>query len=81
MAGRAGRLLALGGNAIMRASRLKIPVAKADVGATFEHTVIEVALATGARSEAILELEWDRVDFAKGIIDFNTAASRPNFLL
>jgi hypothetical protein len=59
---------------------LKIPVAKADVGAAFEHTVIEVALATGARSGAILELEWDRVDFEKGIID-STAASRPNFLL
>jgi integrase len=29
-----------------------------------------IALATGARSTAILELTWDRVDFEKGEIDF-----------
>jgi integrase len=39
---------------------------------------IEVALATGARASAILELEWSRVDFDKGIIDFNTPASKGN---
>ena len=32
---------------------------------------MKLAVATGARSTAILELEWDRVDFARGIIDFN----------
>nr|WP_166179166.1 site-specific integrase [Altererythrobacter segetis] len=31
---------------------------------------IIVALATGARSGAILDLTWDRVDFAQGTIDF-----------
>lgn len=30
-----------------------------------------IAMSTGARKEAILELEWDRVDFANGTIDFN----------
>lgn len=29
-----------------------------------------IALSTGARSTAILELTWDRVDFENGIIDF-----------
>ena len=33
---------------------------------------ILIALHTAARSTAILELEWDRVDFERGRIDFNT---------
>lgn len=32
---------------------------------------IVIALNTAARTEAILDLEWDRVDFDSGIIDFN----------
>lgn len=34
--------------------------------------LILIALATGARREAILDLTWDRVDFANRQIDFNT---------
>jgi integrase len=34
---------------------------------------VELALSTGARMSAILELTWDRVDFAHGTIDFNPA--------
>lgn len=42
-------------------------------GARMEHVklFIIVALNTAARTEAILELEWDRVDFDAGLIDFN----------
>lgn len=32
---------------------------------------MKLAVATGARSTAMLELTWDRVDFVRGIIDFN----------
>jgi integrase len=32
---------------------------------------ILIALYTGARHEAILELEWSRVDLERGVIDFN----------
>jgi len=35
-----------------------------------------IAMATGARKEAILELEWDRVDFDKRTIDFRRAGER-----
>ena len=35
-----------------------------------------IALNTAARSEAILELEWDRVDFARGRVDFNPRVRR-----
>lgn len=38
--------------------------------------LILVALATGARREAILELTWDRVDFVGRSIDFHTGAER-----
>lgn len=34
---------------------------------------LKLAVGSGARSTAILELTWDRVDFARGIIDFNPA--------
>jgi integrase len=34
---------------------------------------MEVALATGARMSAILDLTWDRVDLARGTADFNPA--------
>ncbi len=32
-----------------------------------------LAIATGARSTAILELTWDRVDLDRGVIDYNVA--------
>ncbi len=31
---------------------------------------IRIALATGARHSAILQLTWDRVDLARGVVDF-----------
>lgn len=34
---------------------------------------MKLAVGSGARSTAILELTWDRVDFSRGIIDFNPA--------
>jgi integrase len=34
---------------------------------------VTLALATGARMSAILDLTWDRVDFTHGTIDFNPA--------
>ena len=34
---------------------------------------VTLALATGARMSAILDLTWDRVDFAHGTIDFRPA--------
>ena len=34
---------------------------------------VELALATGARMAAILDLTWDRVDLKKGTVDFNPA--------
>jgi integrase len=34
---------------------------------------VEIALATGARMGAILDLTWDRVDFEHGTLDFNPA--------
>lgn len=34
------------------------------------YTFVLLALTTGARRGAILELTWDRVDFARGTIDF-----------
>jgi integrase len=36
-------------------------------------TFVQLALATGARMTAILELTWDRVDFTHNTIDFNPA--------
>ncbi len=36
---------------------------------------IVLALYTGARAGAILELTWDRVDMARGIVDFGNAPS------
>lgn len=35
-----------------------------------------IAMSTGARKEAILELQWDRVDFVNGTIDFNRDGPR-----
>ena len=35
-----------------------------------------IALATGARKQAILDLTWDRVDLEHGVIDFNARAER-----
>lgn len=35
-----------------------------------------IAMSTGARKEAILELEWDRVDFEYNTVDFNRKAAR-----
>jgi integrase len=32
---------------------------------------MKLAVGTGARSTALLELTWDRVDFARGVIDLN----------
>ena len=40
-------------------------------------TFVNLALATGARMTAILELTWDRVDFTHGTIDFNPAGRDP----
>lgn len=34
-----------------------------------------IALATGARMQAILDLTWDRVDLDRGVINFRTARS------
>lgn len=34
------------------------------------HMFVRLALATGARHRAILGLTWDRVDFARGMLDF-----------
>lgn len=36
-------------------------------------TFVQLALATGARMSAILELTWERVDFVHSTIDFNPA--------
>lgn len=35
-----------------------------------------LAFATGARATAIQELQWDRVDFANGLLDFNVPGAR-----
>lgn len=35
-----------------------------------------LAIATGARSAAILELTWDRVDLKRGVIDYNVPGRR-----
>ena len=39
-------------------------------------TFVLIALCTAARRGAILELEWSRVDFVRGVIDFNCGEKR-----
>lgn len=39
------------------------------------HLFILIGLYTGARTGAILDLKWDRVDFVSGIINFGTGES------
>lgn len=54
--------------------------ARALLDATETHHVklfIELALATGARMSAILDLTWDRVDLKRGVADFNPAGRNP----
>jgi integrase len=37
---------------------------------------VQIGLATGARSGAILSLEWDRIDLEEGVIDFRPPDAR-----
>lgn len=39
---------------------------------------IEIAIATGARMSAILDLTWDRVDLENGFVDLMPAGRNPN---
>lgn len=47
-------------------------------GKRFTHHLLftRLALYTGARTGAILDLTWDRVDFARGLIDFRVPGRR-----
>jgi integrase len=43
------------------------------IGTPHVKLFVELALATGARMSAILDLTWDRVDLKRGVADFNPA--------
>lgn len=55
----------------------------AEVKAPHAILYMKLAIATGARPSALLDLTWDRVDFARGLLDLNprerrqTAKRRP----
>lgn len=48
----------------------------AEVKADHARLYVELGLATMARPTAILELTWDRVDFARGTVDLNPSGRR-----
>ena len=39
-------------------------------------TFVTLALTTGARASAVLDLQWDRVDLDRGLVDFTTGEAR-----
>jgi integrase len=60
------------------AAKLFRQMRKKHRGKRFTHHILfaRLALYTGARTGAILDLTWDRVDFARGTIDFRVPGRR-----
>lgn len=64
---------ALPPKAIRHLSKVQFRKLLAGADAPHMKLFMKLAVATGARMAALLELTWDRVDFAQGVIDLNPA--------